>query len=677
MNILALAVLALVNGIVYYDYWLGDKIFSGKDFLTAFYPLINFQSDCLQDGSWPLWNPFMNFGFPYVEHYINSALFPTHLIMGLVSGSSVMILQREILLWIIVGGFGVYLCVRELGLSPLTGILAGASFMACGQITALPQWNSLTYNAACFPYLILGYHRAKVRGTSLNALSVAFLTFSILGGYTVTTVLGIYLFAGYVLLDAAHSRKVPFALRYLAVTGLASCLLALPKLLPLYAGLNAGPRLASAAPPPGAPRDTFNIISVYNLWSLLLPVKFYFSLFLGSLGVLAFVSALLRREVRVSPLLAMTVLSGWLLLSGTDGSPSLLRSLASFLPFMHLVRNEWLSWFYPSIFAILFLAPHVESFLTERTFRDRAIAAGICSGLLSLGFVLVFDARLYAGAYATHLVIMAAWACVGFLPEHRQLRGALAIMLVTAELVLVFSRVSVDVPPLKDQGRILYTIVDQGSVSRSYEEDNGLRSGFRAVAVQDHLRPSIDDARNRPVLISGLSGDPTYNLYPEQYGRFIDFMNLKRFSGWWYNTQERFDFIRLKDSPLLGALEGQSLFQLYDLGNGSPLPDSVSFTKLTCAKFSFTVNTTVPSFLLLRQMFDDRWSVRMDGQRTVPVRAEEFFMGVPVGPGAHHIDFLFSDPRFTVGAWISFMTLVSLISLLTMPFFRSRLRRRT
>src|SRR5512143_4266510 len=74
----ALAALALTNAVIYHDYWLARKIISSKDFLAGFHLLLNFQTDCLQEASWPLWNPFMNFGFPFVEHYINSALFPTH-----------------------------------------------------------------------------------------------------------------------------------------------------------------------------------------------------------------------------------------------------------------------------------------------------------------------------------------------------------------------------------------------------------------------------------------------------------------------------------------------------------------------------------------------------------------------------------------------------------------------
>ncbi len=673
-HITSLLVIAAANVLIYREYWSARKIFSGKDFLTAFHLLLNFQSDCLQQGSWPLWNPFMNFGYPYVEHYINSALFPTHLLMGLTGGTTVAIIQWEMLSWIILGGFGIYLCAREFGLSSMTGVLAGTSFMACGQITALPQWSTLVYNAACFPFLLLGYHRAKARDNAVNPISIAFLTLSILGGYIVSTVLGMYLFAGYVLLDALRARKGLFALRYLATTFFIAAVLSLPKLLPLYLGMDAGPRMA-ALPASGAPLDTFNIITPYNFLSLLLPVKFYFSLFLGTLCVLAVIHAAFRLEIRFSSLGLMTLLSGWLLLADSQGQPSLLHSLASVLPFMRLVRNDWLSWFYPSIFALLFAARHIETFLADRSVRARAVTLGVYLLLISAAFFTAFNFDLYREAYGIHLALATAWCSLAFLARSPRLHTLLATALILIELSIVFTRVNVDVPPQREDGRVLYTVIDQRSVSPSLEDSNEIRAAFPAIAVQDQLRPGIDDARRWPVLRSGLDGDPAYNLYPGQYGKFIDAMNLKRFSGWWYNTQEHFDFIRLKDSPLLTALDGQPLFMLIDRSTGVPQDRAVSFDGLTCSSFSFTVHPDGPSFLLLRQMFDARWSVRVDSTWYRPKKAEDFFMGVPVGPGTHSVQFIFRDPFFTASLWISGLTLTGLIAFFVLRRLRSRRER--
>ncbi len=661
---ISLAVLATASFILYFDYWLGAKVFSGKDFLTAFYPLLNFQTDCLQGGSWPLWNPFMNFGYPYVEHYVNSALFPTHLFMGLVTGSSLFLIQRELLFWILVGGFGIYLCVREFGLRSTTGIIAGISFMGCGQLIALPQWSTLVYNAACFPYLILGYHRAKRLDSAFHPLSLTFMTFTIYGGYIVTTVLGIYLFGTYVVIDAALSRKPLFGVRYLGITIALAVALTLPKLLPLYAGMGAGPRLAYSPPGDGT-LETFNIISPYNLLSLLLPVKYYFSLFLGTAGILAIIHSTIRKRLRFSAFAAMTALSGWLLLSGTDGSPSLLRDAASFLPFMRLVRNDWLSWFFPSIFAILFLARPIEELFFENADRSRYIAGAIYATLLTLAFLNAYEKRLYGNAYAFHFGIAAAAL---FLPSLRKpgLLHAAAVALVLIELTIVWHRINIDASLVRLGDRMQFTIVDQMSISRSYLEDNRIRSvggerfAMDVTAIDDQLRPTIDEARRQPVLFSGLHGMPSVGYSQVQYGKFIDDMNMKRFSGWWYNTQERYEFIRIKESPLLEDLNGIPLY-MFTGRSGRSLPDAVRLTSLSCSSFGFTIDAPEPGILFLMQMFDERWSAYVNGRPAAVHRANDAFMGLGIAQGSSEIVLTFTDKLFTWSVGISLSVLAGIV----------------
>lgn len=662
-HLLPILILFSINFIVYRDYWLTRKIFSGKDFLTLFYPLLNFQSDCLQQGSWPLWNPFLNFGYPYVDHYVNSAMFPTHLIMGLTSGTTVESVQWEILTWIIIGGFGIYLCVLNFGLSKLTGILAASSFMACGQIMALPQWSTLVYNASCFPFLIYGYHRAKNTCNQLSLVSIAFLALSILGGYMVSTVLGLYFFGCYVLLDALITHRLLFAVRYLAITVLAAVLLTLPKLVPLYLGMSAGPRMGKGASLSlGAPLDTFNIISPYNFFSLLLPVKFYFSIFIGTVIILALIRAIITRSMKVTPILIITFLSAWLLLSSNSGHESLLRTGASYLPFMKLVRNDWLNWYYPSIFAILWAAPHIETYLSDHSFKNRLLTLLLFSGALSTVFFLSYSTGLYRSAYVAHLALAAGWTMIICINKYQPIYLAAVIALITTEFIMVFTRTTIDVAPRMENGKVLYTVVDQGSVSRSLLDDNKIHSGFGAVAVQDHLRPVIDDARQHPYLTSGLDGDPGYNLYPGQYGKFIDSMNLKRFSGWWYNSQERYDFIQLKNSPKLAAMEGLPLFLLLSEANLTTT-GSASFDAISCSSFDFTVSSPESSYFLLHQFYDSRWKATVDGKELPIQRANDYFMSVELNGGTHKIRYEFSDRYFNCGVIISSFTLCGLLTL--------------
>jgi len=670
-EISSLSILILINLVIYREYWLGVKIFTGKDLLTAFSLLLNFQTDCLKELSLPLWNPFLNFGYPFVEHYSNTVFFPTHLIMGLFTGSSIEIIQREIMFWIFAGGFGIYLCVREFGHSRVAGIIAGTSFMFCGQLTALPQWHVLVYNATCFPFLLLGYHRAKRKGHTLSLVSVAFLAMTIYGGHVTTSVLGIYIFVMYVIVDSLMSRNIFFGIRFLFLTLLLSGLLTLPKTASMYQAMALGPRMK--APESLHTKDPSNIINAYNFMSYILPVKYYFSLYIGQVGIMALIYGIIRKRVSLNGLLVTFILTAWFLTVGNEGNVSLFRSAMNILPLMKLVRNEWLEWFYPSIFAILYLSKYVDEFLAGGQKKFQMAASFLFVAFLTAIFILEYNAALYFKAYLVHIALAFLWGSLIFLTERKKAQFFLAVVLVTAEFFIVFNRVNVDEPPVREGDRIKIAVVDQGSVSPSYMDDNSVRFKFYAVAVQDHLRPSISDSRNWPYLISGMGGAGTINAYPEQYGNFIDYMNLKRFSGWWYNGQEKYDFIQIKDSPLLQMLDNQPLYVFYSNKTANPIENAVFFDEISCSDFAFTVKSQEPGFFLLRQMYDDRWNVFVDGGRRDLQHADEFFMGADVEPGEHKIKFVFRDKLFNISLIISIITLAGILSVVVIKRFNPKI----
>lgn len=665
-----LAIIFVSNLVIYHDYWTGELIITGKDFLTAFSLLLNFQTDCLQGQSLPLWNPFMNFGYPFVEHYSNSMFFPTHLIMGLFTGSNILIIQREILLWITLGGIGMYLCVREFGHSQIAGVVAASAFMFGGQITALPQWHVLVYNASCFPFFILGYHRALRYNAAFSPLTVAFITMSIFGGHITTTVLSLYIFGLYVAVDSLFRKRILFGVRYILIAYTLSALLASPKLIPIYQAMELGPRIKSYTAE--SSKDPFNIINLYNFMSFLLPVKYYFSLYIGQISIIALIYGAIRKRLRFNALAILFVLTAWFLMVDGEGNVSLIRSAANFLPMMRLVRNEWLEWFYPCIFLVLYLSEHVDDFFSGRFNKALISALAIFLAILSAIFFCEFNTLLYRNAYITHIALAVLWGIITLAAGKKYVQSALVVLLLLAEFSLVFSRVNVDEPPLREAEKMRIAVIDQGSVSRSFLDDNRVLNKFYAVAVQDSFRPTISDSKKWPYLVSGFGEAPTYNAYPEQFANFIDSMNLKRFAGWWYNAQERFDFIELKDSPLIMALDQQPLFLFYDRITGASVPNVVTFESITCSSFTFSTMAGTPGFLLLHQLYDNRWNINIDGKEYKPQHANKYFMGINIPPGDHKVSFLFRDRSFTISVIISLITFTAIVAFSVMQLLRSR-----
>lgn len=655
-GVVSLGILFFVNFIIYHDYWFGRKIITGKDFLTLFYPLLNYQSDCLKEFSWPLWNPFMNFGFPYVEHYVNSALFPTHLLLGLITGSSLQLIHIELLLWNIMGGFGMYLCAREYGISLPACISAGLLFMFCGQMISLPHWSILVYNASCFPFMLLGYYRAARTGSVVSLISILAVAAMIYGGYLSSSVLGLYFFCGYVLVDSVMKKNTSFAVRYLLVTVVCAMLLAMPKILPLAISMGDYHRMSVTS----NWSDPAGTITYRNFASFFLPVKFFFSLYIGQLCTLSLLYALVTNKVKLNALLIMSLLSGAYLVVDSAGNFSFIHSFAAeILPMIKLTRNEWMFWHYPLTFGILYLSVYVDAVLGAESRRKIVLAAAAVFLLLTAVFIGLYDTVVYRTAYITQAVLLFVLTAVCVTVKRPSPRAACVLLLVAIECMLLVNRVDVMKAPLSDGERMRIEVIDQNSISSSYYDDNVVRDFFYATAMLDTHRPSVNESRKWPVLYSGLGGASVINAYPAQYGNFIDSMNLKHFAGWWYNSQERFDFVAIKDSPLLVQMEGWPLFTFLSAATGMP-SGNVNFDAVSCSGFDFSVNTPEAGFLILNQMHDVRWHVMIDGREARIQKAHDYFMGTAVSSGQHQISFRFKDRMFYASLAVSLATILCL-----------------
>lgn len=655
-NLPYIAMLALVNVIIYRDFWLGTKIFSGKDTFTAYMPLINYQSDCLKEFSMPLWNPFLNFGFPYVEDVLNSVFFPTHLLMGLFTGSSMLIYQRDLLFWIFMGGLGIYLCVRELGFSKTAGLVSGAAFMFCGQLVSLPTWSIMIYNACCFPYLILGYHRAKRSGDFFSFLSIVFFALPVYSGYVSSSVHAIYYFIGYVLIDSLFSGKFLFGVKYLASTLFFGLMLSLPKLVPVALSMGDYERMSVAE----TKANPLEVITLYNFMSFVLPVKYYFSLYIGELGIIALIYSALKKTIKVNALLVMFILSGWLLLVDRDGDFSLLHSVANaVLPMMKLTRNEWMYWNYPLTFAILYLSRYISGFLEGGDLKLKAIAAGGFVLVMSAAFFGEYNVEVHYRAYIMHCILAVLWFSAGIAAQRKYVKTFFVLLIVLAEFMTVFDRTNIDRPVVRAGNELQVTLTHQVYSSESFMDGELVKQTMPMKVVPDDERPSVGDSRKTPYLISGLDGN------------FVDNMNLKRFTGWWYNTQERSDFVALKDSPQLAMLDGAPLYNYIDLSSGGPLGAEISFDGISCSDFSFRLRSAAPGLFVLHQMYDKRWKLFVDGAELPVAKAEKYFMGAEIMPGEHSLRFVFSDRNFTVCLFISGLTLLGLFSIMTIKVLRS------
>jgi uncharacterized membrane protein YfhO len=80
--------------------------------------------------------------------------------------------------------------------------------------------------------------------------------------------------------------------------------------------------------------------------------------------------------------------------------------------------------------------------------------------------------------------------------------------------------------------------------------------------------------------------------------------------------------------------------------------------------------------LILTDSYYPGWRAYVDGKETTILRANHFFRGVPVGPGAHVVEFQYDPLSFKVGLRVSFLTLLCLLIVSGLVYMRAQSRSR-
>lgn len=655
LHFVLLAALASIVAISYREYITLERLFSGNDFINGLMTVVTYQSECLRAGSLPLWNPFINFGYPWVEHYMSSFLMPTQMVLGYFTDFGFAMAQWGYLCWLALGGVGVYLCVIEMGHSARAAFLSAMAFVFSGPMLVITCWGNHIANASGMPFMIYGYMVAMRTGRTVSIISILSLAAMILSGYVASTVVGMYCFLAYLVAAAISSKKYLQTLKYIVFTFALGAALASPKLGPFAMSLKSSARTTDAPETVAV----LGYISYYEFLSFLLPVKYYFSLYIGEAVLIATIYAGIKKRLKAGPFLWAALISAWLLMVDDTGSISMLHWAANkVLPFIRLMRLEFFYWYYPVLFLILYLSPHIDEFfetvvVTKPEIKDRARATAYYLIAATIVFPVFYNVDNYWRVWLFHAVIALVWLLVSLVGEKRAMQTALMIVLVAVEFVNVHHRVNINYKPVIDNDQIVLPIVHQNYVSHSYMDSKRATVADIADIHQQRDWKRMDESRKDPYLKPS-AGNIIY--------RELDPISQKQFAGNWYNPQVKRDFSKLSNSPLYPLLKNQPIYGLYT-PTGSPLGEA-TFDKITCSEFDFTANTPQAADFALFQMHDPRWRVYVDGaDKGAPSKMYGYFMRVPLEPGRHTLRFVFVDRVFNACLMLSGLTIIGLTAL--------------
>ncbi len=183
--ILGFAVIAL--GAITYRAVFEGRVAAGRDVYRMFIPDAAFLRECLLNGEWPLWNPYLRLGQPFAATLQSQAFYPPRILATLVAGP-IWALTVEHLIHVAIAATGTFLAARRLGASGIASAVAGAAFGLGLMLKHLGDEQNIVA-AAAFSGLVLAFAvelGRRGRASSAAGLAVC-LGLSLLAGSPETT----------------------------------------------------------------------------------------------------------------------------------------------------------------------------------------------------------------------------------------------------------------------------------------------------------------------------------------------------------------------------------------------------------------------------------------------------------------------------------------------------------
>ncbi len=155
--LLALLIVAAFPQIVF-----GFHSFAYRDYGLFGYPIAHYHRDCFWRGEIPLWNPYNNFGIPFLAQWNTMTLYPGSLIYLLLPLPWSLGIFCLVHVWL--GGMGMYMLGWKWSGSRLAGGFAGIGFAFSGLALSFLMWPNYTASLGWMPWVIWAVHRAWVEG---------------------------------------------------------------------------------------------------------------------------------------------------------------------------------------------------------------------------------------------------------------------------------------------------------------------------------------------------------------------------------------------------------------------------------------------------------------------------------------------------------------------------------
>jgi len=695
------------------SYWpLTFHVFSLKnDALTYFLPVRYQVSQSISNGYFPFWSPYLNLGHPLHADMQSGVWNPVVQLFSLFGPYSLYTLQTETLLYIYLGGVGMYFLLRYFSINPLVNLLCAAAYMLCGFISDSCQYLQWIGGSAFLPIVFLFYLRL-LRSPSLytTCLFSFFLWLQFATAYPGEFIITVYLLSAMLLTKIARVQKInriQFIKKIVGLHGIAILVficLALPAILSFAQFLplserGTGANYKDAMSNPLHPLLTMAYVTPLAIFD---STKFEITdglernSWFGLFPFIFFVSALVTRSKnKWTIFFKYAFIISFIFSLGEWG---LLRIIAYYtLPLMNTFRHPALFKLYSIFFGVILAAFYLQQLVQQtgtakkhsKVFR---VLSFIIAGLCILG--LVGNANIYQ---AIRIIIEDPVNGNTFASLLKTFKNSLSFynlllisILIQLPFLFFFYRFAIRRFDLR---KIVYVGIANcilfASIFTFFTVVKKDRVQYIQAMIDDHSRkdypfPSLTSSlqQNSADAMKYFTEIGSLNMYNKKIGRAdhpITPSNLLAQNDFWANAALRNRIMQypfmyqpdtacdLNDKAAMLSPATKKMVFLTDsayidqinqhAGNSIEL----SLHHFTPNSFHFTCNAKGNTFLVLCQNRYPFWQASIDGKQTPVVSVNSSFMGITVPTGNHTLQFEFKATHILIAYFFSLITTLLLL----------------
>ncbi|WP_144887869.1 hypothetical protein [Lacibacter cauensis] len=169
-----------------------------NDFFLGYFPPKFLLSETLKSGQFPLWNPYISFGLPFYADMNGAYWNPITWIIALTTGYNAYTLTAELLLYVLLGGLGMFKLSEHFATNKYIRLTASFSYLCNGFVIGHLQHLNWISCSAALPWCIWGIltiiKTPSIRNYLITALSFYLLISSSHPGMIIAA---IYFFSGF------------------------------------------------------------------------------------------------------------------------------------------------------------------------------------------------------------------------------------------------------------------------------------------------------------------------------------------------------------------------------------------------------------------------------------------------------------------------------------------------